>query len=298
MNNILQKLVVSDKNPDLFFSSVGDETPYFTIMHYSGQPLADFNLFNDYFVLILGLRGTGVANMGDFCFKLSAYNFYIMRPNSLNFFQELSKDFQCYFVLFKKDFLMNVLRHEHLIENLLMAEFEEPEVSRLNKSSFSIIYRLFKRLDEEFHGNQLFRDKILQLLFIELLFEVSRTGSGVAAKSLRFPSRQEHLVIQFKALIDEHFLTKRTVKDYADKLFVTAKHLSEVVKEYTGKSALYLIHHRMFQEAKYWLSQSGLSIKEIADKLNFDTSSHFSRFFKHYAGYNPTEFQHLYLTSV
>jgi len=67
-----------------------------------------------------------------------------------------------------------------------------------------------------------------------------------------------------------------------------------VVKEYTGMTALDLIHRRLFQEARHWLSMPGLSVKEIADKLNFDTSSHFSRFFKHIAGYSPTEFQRMY----
>ena len=81
-----------------------------------------------------------------------------------------------------------------------------------------------------------------------------------------------------------------SVQQYAEMMHVSAKHLSEQVKQETGENALMIIHKRLFLEAQYLLGMGQFSVKEVAEQLNFDTSRHFSRFFKHFAGVNPSEY--------
>jgi AraC-type DNA-binding domain-containing proteins len=62
------------------------------------------------------------------------------------------------------------------------------------------------------------------------------------------------------------------VQFYAMELGITAKHLSVITKELTGKSAIELIQNVLVEEAKSLLCQ-GLSIREIAMKLHFSDQS-------------------------
>ncbi|MEH6304832.1 helix-turn-helix domain-containing protein [Olivibacter sp. CPCC 100613] len=295
MSNFSHKLIIAEKN-DAASHSMMDGNPDFIVMQADRNTLTNLSNLHlyEYMAFILNLKGEGIVNMEKYSFKLAPGRLYLIKLTSATLFESLTSDFQSYVILFKKDFIINAVFHEPLIENLLVNGFDEPAICTLTKSNFASIQLTFKRLDQEYHNSKLFRDKMLRLLFIELLLETSRTSTQVSVKALTLPSRQQQLVNKFKRLIDDHFLTKRTVQEYAEHLFVTAKHLSEVVKVYTGTTALYMIHSRIIEEAKYWLTTSNLSIKEIAGKLNFDTSSHFSRFFKHIAGYNPTAFQRLY----
>ena len=99
------------------------------------------------------------------------------------------------------------------------------------------------------------------------------------------------MVYHYKKMVDGYFMDLRTVQEYANRLNVTAKYLGELVKNETGQNALDIIHIRMYLEAQYLLSSSCYSIKEISEKLGFDTSSHFGRFFKHCSGFNPSDYR-------
>jgi AraC-like DNA-binding protein len=43
--------------------------------------------------------------------------------------------------------------------------------------------------------------------------------------------------------------------------------------------------------ARRWLGDQRLAIKEVAQRLNFSTEFHFSRFFRRGTGLNPTRFR-------
>ena len=84
---------------------------------------------------------------------------------------------------------------------------------------------------------------------------------------------------------------KRSVSYYADKMFLTAKHLSTVVKEISGKTAGEWIDSLVVLEAKALLKSSELSIQEIADELHFANQSFFGKYFKHHTGMSPKEYR-------
>ena len=73
----------------------------------------------------------------------------------------------------------------------------------------------------------------------------------------RHNSRREELLSQFIDLIEANFKTERAVNFYAEKLFVTPKHLSAVLKEISGKTAGEWIDHRVILEAKLLLRTTG-----------------------------------------
>jgi AraC-like DNA-binding protein len=100
-------------------------------------------------------------------------------------------------------------------------------------------------------------------------------------------SRQEQLAKSFKLLVERHFIENRTVNEYAKKLHITPKHLSEVVSETFGRSPLQIIHDLLLLEAKVQLGSTDKSISEIAYYLRFDDPPHFTNFIKKRTGLSP-----------
>lgn len=72
---------------------------------------------------------------------------------------------------------------------------------------------------------------------------------------------------------------------------ITPRYFSAIIKEKTGDSALQWIVRMVITEAKQLLEESDLSIKEIADQLNFPTQSFFGKYFKQYVGVSPKEYR-------
>lgn len=84
---------------------------------------------------------------------------------------------------------------------------------------------------------------------------------------------------------------ERNVSFYARMQHITPRYFSAIIKEKTGDSALQWIVRMVITEAKQLLEESDLSIKEIADQLNFPTQSFFGKYFKQYVGVSPKEYK-------
>ena len=84
---------------------------------------------------------------------------------------------------------------------------------------------------------------------------------------------------------------ERDVSFYARMHHITPRYFSAITKEQTGDSALQWIVRMVITEAKQLLEESDLSIKEIADQLNFPTQSFFGKYFKQYVGVSPKEYR-------
>lgn len=104
-------------------------------------------------------------------------------------------------------------------------------------------------------------------------------------------TRKEEILAKFIIEVLQHFRKERSVAFYADRLCMTPKHLSSVVKEITQRTASELIDHYVIMEAKIMLKETDLTIQEIATKLNFANQSFFGKYFKHLTGFSPTNYR-------
>ncbi len=104
-------------------------------------------------------------------------------------------------------------------------------------------------------------------------------------------SRRLNYVSDFMKLVRENFRKERSVGFYAERLYISPKYLSLVIKEVTGKSAAAWIDECVILEAKNLLKFSGKNVQQIAYELNFNDQSSFGKYFKHLTGMSPSKFQ-------
>lgn len=104
-------------------------------------------------------------------------------------------------------------------------------------------------------------------------------------------NKQQMLLRRFMMLVDNHYIDKRTVQEYADLLSVTANHLSRSVKQHSGKNALSFIAGRLAAGAASLIQYTDFEITEIAYQLNFSDPANFGKFFKKQIGQSPSTFR-------
>ena len=136
------------------------------------------------------------------------------------------------------------------------------------------------------------REKIISSLFAAMFHYVmgilqqhSLPGNGAVS------NRTDELFNRFLALLREHCSTERSVEFYAQKMGITPKYLSLILKKKSGRNASKLIDEAVVYEAKRLLKYSGLSIREIAIKLNFASQSFFGKYFKQRVGVSPSRYK-------
>jgi AraC family transcriptional activator of pobA len=96
---------------------------------------------------------------------------------------------------------------------------------------------------------------------------------------------------RFMDLIRQYAIVNREVNFYSDKLCVTPKYLSEIVRKGSGYPASYWINAFATQEIVRMLKTTDMTIQEIADAMHFYNLSHFSRFTKRMLGLSPTAYR-------
>ena len=116
---------------------------------------------------------------------------------------------------------------------------------------------------------------------------LSARESGASASSVRL----QQLFDRFIQLVTEYHDSERDMAFYADKLCLTPKYLSKLVKQASGRSAPDWIDAFVILEAKNMLKYSDVPIKEIVYKLHFPNQSVFYKFFKTHTGLTPSEYR-------
>ena len=103
--------------------------------------------------------------------------------------------------------------------------------------------------------------------------------------------RSEEYFRNFLRLLAQHYKQERMVSFYAERLRVTPKYLTTLIKKASGRSVSAWIDYYVIGEAKTLLKYSDLSIYEIAKELNFPNQSFFGSYFRRYMGVSPSQYR-------
>lgn len=94
--------------------------------------------------------------------------------------------------------------------------------------------------------------------------------------------------------INSHLYENLTNGDIAEYVSVNPSYLSSQFKKQMGVPLRYFVTKARINEAKYLLTDTDLSFKEISESLHFSNQSHFCKLFKKHTSYTPKEFKTLF----
>ena len=107
-------------------------------------------------------------------------------------------------------------------------------------------------------------------------------------------SRQKEIVLQYIAELDKHMQELKAgqvevmheISDFANMLHIHPVHLSNTIKQVTGRSSCDLFEERLVNLSKELLTSTSLPVAEIARQMTYDPSN-FTKFFKRFVGMTP-----------
>lgn len=82
-----------------------------------------------------------------------------------------------------------------------------------------------------------------------------------------------------------------SVKYFADKVCLSPNYFGDLVKKETGKSAQEYIQFVLTERAKELISQTDMTMSQVAYSLGFRYPQHFGRMFKRVVGVSPLQFR-------
>lgn len=134
-------------------------------------------------------------------------------------------------------------------------------------------------------------ERLNTLLRLEIILEVMYEMAAYQRPKAEKASRGEQVFIGFMQSLGLHFAQRYPVSRYAEEAHLSVRHFSTLIRGYTGHAPIEWITAYTIGQAKHLLSQTTLSVKEIAERLGFPEQFTFRKYFKTHAGTSPTAFR-------
>ncbi|HWS60806.1 MAG TPA: helix-turn-helix domain-containing protein [Flavobacterium sp.] len=193
-----------------------------------------------------------------------------------------------YTVFFKPSFIN--FYAEQFETDFSFFDLADKNIIGLTPSKAKEISAVFAKLQTDYKTPSTYREKILQTELLSLLYKFKEIQEDYTSQEI-LPNKKQAIVLKFKNLVNNLYISTKQVGDYAAKLFVSANSLNAIVKETTGKTAKEIINDKVIQESKKMLLYTSNDIAQIAFTIGFDEPTHFIRFFKTYTKLTPKEFR-------
>ena len=114
-----------------------------------------------------------------------------------------------------------------------------------------------------------------------------------AARGRQTGSRTGAMIRRAKSLLGADLSATLTMDELVSRLAMSVTHFYRLFKEHTGMSPYQYRLQLRINRAKEMLHGTNLAVKEIANKLNFESEFHFSKLFKKKTQFSPTAWRRL-----
>lgn len=246
---------------------------------------------HDFFEVLFLQKGSGYHVIDGNKYEIKPPCVFFMSPGQAHKL-ELSQDIEGYIYIFTADFyLLNRSNQNSLIEFPFFYTIHQdnPPLSLHHESDVRFLETLFRQGIAEIDQPG---DSILEMLrsILDLILTTCAARYPVNENLLN-KGKGQILVKKFFHLIEENHQENLSLSDYAGIIGVTPNHLTQTVKVLTGKTSLQIIKAKQLLEIKRLLVHTNLNVSEIANQLNFEDQSYFSKFFKRETGLTPLQYR-------
>ena len=150
---------------------------------------------------------------------------------------------------------------------------------------------LFASLPDD--DNDVFIEKERMLLMLSLTYRLCSVFSKMIGSNHSISERQTDIYIRLIELVGKYYDLHRSVAFYADKLCLSPKYLSSIVKSISGLTVQQHVFKAIVRRSILLMNNTDMSIKQISDSFHFPNPSSFGTFFKKHTGMSPRTFRQL-----
>lgn len=238
-------------------------------------------------LVVLCHQGNGYGAINLRPIHLRKNSLLIALPSQIAESQKIDEDFEGTFLILSERFLSRINDAYLFLMNVQTKPVYQLDEKTANvfHSLIDLTYNLIQSSDNSPGMEEIFG------LIARLFYLLSCRIINPSSPEKDAEPRQGEVMMQFLQLLNLHYKEHHEVSFYADKMNITAKYMTTLVKKASGKPALKWIEDYLILEAKAQLSSTVNTIQQIAFDLNFPSQSLFGRYFKRAVGMSPSDYR-------
>ena len=254
---------------------------------------------SDFYLIGLKKVKSGYVLYGRTKFDHETGSMIFIKPRQVVEMRNLEFEEDGYILVFHEDFLAGHSLHED-IQRYAFFDYETNEALHLAPKEEKIIWNIFYTIEQEYNNSE---DEFSKEIILAGINSMLKYAERFYKR--QFINRKQlsgKTVTGFNKILKQYIkdgsLTDNglpSVGDLANRLNISSRYLTDLLKIETGKTAIELIHIALIGEAKDRLRKKDKSISEIAYDLGFENMSYFSRLFKKETGMLPTSYKNQFV---
>lgn len=242
-------------------------------------------------IICLCLRGKGRIIINENEYEISKGNLLTILPNAVVQTMHSSDDFLGYAIAADTKFMMSIQMSDVVKSYVYISANPFLKINEEQSTTIIELCEMLHRRRED--TDHLFGKEICRHLLTVLCYEI-HSFYREQVNELQNPtcrSRQSALCQEFFKLVEQNATKHREMSFYADKLCITPKYLSVVVRKSSGRSPVEWIDRTVMLYARTLLSSSDLTVQQISSELGFPNPSFFGQYFKRHEGITPKHYR-------
>ena len=286
-----------------FFRSIGlslENNEEMTVLDLDGlhgeDPIQSPSFRTNYYAFLLIEDGSGSYKIDEHEFELTPLSFYFTTPGHLKSFN-IMKPWSGYMITFTEAFFLKYYNGE-MTHDFPFLVNETVPVMQLPINKFAELKEMIRTMKMNYEQFSQYKYQIIIGQLSAFLFKTKELLLTHHV-SIEGNTRSIQMFNKFRQLVDQNMRdlmagkvsNVKLVKEYAAEINVHPNHLSNTIKEESGKSANEWVKERTVSEIKGLLVNSQLSITEITHLFGFSSQTHFSRYFKASSGQTPSQYR-------
>ncbi len=217
------------------------------------------------------------------------YNVIRIAPGQIVSISEQSDDFDATIIILSQRFIDNLLVYVNGSIPLRL-NFSTGQIAHMDSQEKYMLEMFIRSIRHILNNKENpFRLQVVQHVIMVIFYSSEHIRNINSGETPR--SNADLLSKRFLELVKDNFRSERQLQFYADKLCITPRYLSRVVKDVTNSSAAEWIERYVILEARALLKSTNMTIQQISDELNFPSQTFFGKYFKRRVSMSPKEYR-------
>lgn len=217
------------------------------------------------------------------------HDFVVLMPETIIQLHEHSADIRIAFLGFSNHCVSGINLYQSTVQSF--SRIMESPILSLWPGKFEVMRDymslMARAVDPEAAPDTIWARKVLDIM----LYSTNKLYGECPPQHVSPQNRKEEICRKLVQLVIENYKDQRQVQFYADRLGISLQHLSNTVRQVSGKTVLDIIASVILVDAKAKLKSTDMTIQEIAYSLNFPNASFFGKYFKRHMGISPLEYR-------
>ena len=270
-------------------NKVNSATPLYFYTKVGGSDFDSKTYMLDRILMININRGSVRVEINGKEFCLTSQNFVFLPPHSNVHVVKASYDLEASvvgFVMALQEMVMQKLGHNFFTYVFRQMVWQLSDNGKRVLNAFCVLYEHLCSKQPDVYSAD-----IANSMFNIFLLTFYQNVKDMFEEDDKNSVNSKSIAARFAFLLHENFKQQHSVAYYADRLCISSKYLTQIIKANTGFTPKVAIDRSLGVEALFLLGNTSYNIQEISNQLGFPDQSYFGRFFKRLFGVSPLHYR-------